>query len=147
MNEMKIKRGTDVVAIGGETAVLAKELATIKRTPSPAASPSIKPRWSSSETVVISKSVAVPRSVAPVVVVEKQSDPVQSASKDNPVVIHDAPLPTKRLSHLTSPSALPRKSIRPVEKPEDSRMSFLFTMRLYRIYNRISFNYIPFPVF
>ena len=37
MNEMKIKRGIDVVAIGGEAAVLAKELATIKRIPSPAA--------------------------------------------------------------------------------------------------------------
>jgi hypothetical protein len=31
MNEMKIKRGSDVVAIGGEAAVLAKELAAVKR--------------------------------------------------------------------------------------------------------------------
>ena len=34
---MKIKRGTDVVAIGDEAAVIAKELAAVKRTPSLAA--------------------------------------------------------------------------------------------------------------
>ena len=105
-----------------KAAVLAKELAAIKRTPSPAASPpsSIKPvevvpavpTPLSVVPAVIPKPVAAPRSVVPVVVQEKQSDPVQSSA------MNDVPLPAKRLSHLTSPSPLPRKSIRPEEKPE-----------------------------
>jgi hypothetical protein len=70
--------------------------------------------------------VAAPRSVVPVVVaVQQQSEPVKSSPvsarkpKDNPAV-STAPLPAKRLSHLASPSPLPRKSIRPEEKAEET---------------------------
>jgi hypothetical protein len=75
--------------------------------------------------VVVPKPVAAPRSVVPVVVAVQQSEPIKSSPisarkpKDNPAV-STAPLPAKRLSHLASPSPLPRKSIRPEEKAEET---------------------------
>jgi hypothetical protein len=76
--------------------------------------------------VVVPKPVAAPRSVVPVVVAaQQQSEPVKSSPvsarkpKDNPAA-STAPLPAKRLSHLASPSPLPRKSIRPEEKVEET---------------------------
>ncbi len=102
MNEMKIKRGTDVVAIGGEAAVLAKELAAVKRTPSPAASPSVKPRWSSSNQEIVEFNFTIGTSSE----------------------IHPAGRKTRRFSN-----------------------EFFIHYGLYRIYNRISFNPIPFSVY
>jgi hypothetical protein len=106
-----------------KAAVLDKELAAIKRTPSPA-SPATSPVMPISQTaevvpVVVPNPVTAPRSVVPFVVADPQQqyEPIKSSPvsarkpKDNPAV-STAPLPAKRLSHLASPSPLPRKSIR-----------------------------------
>jgi hypothetical protein len=128
--EVMLLRLEEAIAAGqfDKAAVLAKELAAIKRTPSPSSPASPVPSQTAEvvPVVVVPKPVAAPRSVVPVVVaVQQQSEPVKSSPvsarkpKDNPAVT-TAPLPAKRLSHLASPSPLPRKSIRPEEKAEET---------------------------
>jgi hypothetical protein len=127
--EVMLVRLEEAIAAGqfDKAAVLAKELAAIKRTPSPSSPASPVPSQTEVvPVVVVPKPVAAPRSVVPVVVaVQQQSEPVKSSPvstrkpKDNPAV-STAPLPAKRLSHLASPSPLPRKSIRPEEKVEEA---------------------------
>jgi hypothetical protein len=127
--EVMLLRLEEAIAAGqfDKAAVLAKELAAIKRTPSPSSPASPVPSQTAEvvPVVVVPKPVAAPRSVVPVVVAVQQSEPIKSSPisarkpKDNPAV-STAPLPAKRLSHLASPSPLPRKSIRPEEKAEET---------------------------
>ncbi len=126
--EVMLVRLEEAIAAGqfDKAAVLAKELAAIKRTPSPSSPASPVPSQTEVvPVVVVPKPVAAPRSVVPVVVAVQQSEPIKSSPisarkpKDNPAV-STAPLPAKRLSHLASPSPLPRKSIRPEEKAEET---------------------------
>ncbi len=108
--EVMLLRLEEAIAAGqfDKAAVLAKELAAIKRTPSPASS-AASPVMPSSQTaefvlVVVFNPVAAPRSVVPVVVAaaQQQSQPIKSSlvtarkPKDNPGV-STAPLPAKRL--------------------------------------------------
>lgn len=119
--EVMLWRLEEAIAAGqfDKAAVLAKELAAIKRAPPPQ-SPSIKRRTPEIDvTPVMSKPVAAPRSVLPtitaIVVEQKPSDPIVSV----PSSTHEAaavPLPAKRLSHVSSPLPLPRKTIRPEEE-------------------------------
>jgi hypothetical protein len=127
--EVMLLRLEEAIAAGqfDKAAVLAKELAAIKRTPSPSSPASPVPSQTEVvPVVVVPKPVAAPRSVVPVVfAVQQQSEPIKSSPvlarkpKDNPAV-STAPLPAKRFSHLASPSPLPRKSIRPEEKVEET---------------------------
>jgi hypothetical protein len=127
--EVMLLRLEEAIAAGqfDKAAVLAKELAAIKRTPSPSSPASPVPSQTEVvPVVVVPKPVAAPRSVVPVVfAVQQQSEPIKSSPvlarkpKDNPAV-STAPLPAKRFSHLASPSPLPRKSIRPEEKAEET---------------------------
>ena len=119
--EVMLLRLEEAISAGqfDKAAVLAKELAAIKRTPSPV-SPAPPSKPIEVLPAIIPKPVAAPRSVVPVVVAQQQSEPVKTSAEPiaNPVIT--APLPAKRLSHLSSPSPLPRKSIRPEEKEDET---------------------------
>ncbi|XP_057373171.1 uncharacterized protein LOC130694045 isoform X2 [Daphnia carinata] len=127
--EVMLWRLEESIAAGqfDKAAVLAKELAAIKRAPT-SQSPSIKRRTTEHDVTPptpppsINKPVAAPRSVPPavaaVVVAQKQSDPiVPAASNVNEATA--APLPAKRLSQLSSPLPLPRKTIK--EETQDKQ--------------------------
>lgn len=112
-----------------KAAVLAKELAAIKRAPT-SQSPSIKRRTPEPDATpptppaAINKPVAAPRSVLPAVAavvaaVHKQSDPIVSAASTvNQTTATAAPLPAKRLSQLSSPFPLPRRTIKEEERQD-----------------------------
>ncbi|KAI9557786.1 hypothetical protein GHT06_014535 [Daphnia sinensis] len=129
--EVMLWRLEESIAAGqfDKAAVLAKELAAIKRAPT-SQSPSIKRRTPEPDVTpptpppaAINKPVAAPRSVLPAVAVaQKQSDPiiVPAASTVNDATAAAVPLPAKRLSQLSSPLPLPRKTIKEEDKQEET---------------------------